>query len=230
VVKYEKGDREDIEMKYATLCSGVEAPSVAWEPLGWEPLWFSEYDPKNEFPAQVLAHHYPNVPNLGDITKIQTREEFRESNPDLIIAGTPCQAFSIAGLRKGTDDPRGKLTFEFVRILEAKRPQWFIWENVPGVLSINDGRTFYELIQAFTQIGYGVSWRVLDAQYFGVPQRRRRVFVVGYLGDWRPSQKVLFESESLPWHLAKSREKRKRAPLDTERGVGKTGGGLNSIR
>lgn len=192
-------------MKYASVCSGVEAPSQAWEELGWEAQWFSEIE---EFPSAVLAHHYPNVPNLGDMTKLINNEVFNARDIQLLIGGTPCQSFSVAGLRKGLEDPRGNLALEFVRILSIKKPQWFIWENVPGVLSSNGGRDFASIIGAFTKIGYGVSWRVLDAQFFGVPQRRRRVFVVGYFGSWRPSWRVLFESEGVQGYSKTSREER----------------------
>ena len=192
-------------MKYASVCSGVEAPSQAWESLGWEPQWFSEIE---DFPSRVLAHHFPNVPNLGDMTKLTTNEVFNARDIQLLIGGTPCQSFSVAGLRKGLEDPRGNLALEFVRILSIKKPKWFIWENVPGVLSSGGGRDFASIIGAFVKIGYGVSWRVLDAQFFGVPQRRRRVFVVGYFGNWRPSWRVLFERESMSGDFKKSREER----------------------
>lgn len=197
-------------MIYGSVCSGIEAASVAWEPLGWKAAWFSEIEP---FPNRVLAYHYPEVPNLGDMTKIYEKAVFNERPIDVLVGGTPCQSFSVAGLREGLDSPNGNLALEFLKILDRKRPRWVVWENVPGVLSswsnvedsfrpgereyfkadghqfaydtavgaqTNDFDTF---LAGLTELGYGVSWRILDAQYFGVPQRRRRVFVVGYLGE-----------------------------------------------
>lgn len=207
-------------MKYGSVCSGIEAATVAWHDLGWEPQWFSEVEP---FPCKVLKHHYPLIPNLGDMTKLRENKTFNESTIDLLVGGTPCQAFSIAGLRKGLDDERGNLSLEYIRLLESKRPRWFVWENVPGVLSSNEGRDFATILsgwtgrnitpQKFTKAGiiegdfYSIAWRILDAQYTGVPQRRRRVFVVGYLGnDWRPPAAVLFERESLPGDTQKGRK------------------------
>ena len=192
-------------MNYLSVCSGVEAASVAWKGLGWNPLGFSEIE---KFPSEVLQHHYPNVPNLGDMTKYK-EWNFGKESVDLVVGGTPCQSFSVAGLRKGMEDPRGNLALTFCAILNKFRPKWFVWENVPGVLSSNKGRDFGSFLGAVAELGYGASYRVLDAQNFGVPQRRRRVFVVGHLGDWRPSAEVLFESESLSWDSDKSRKKRK---------------------
>ena len=179
---------------YGSVCSGVEAATVAWHPLGWKPAWLCEFD---KFPSAVLAHHYPDVPNLGDMTKIEERPEYNERSINLLVGGTPCQSFSIAGLRKGLDDDRGNLALKFCRILAEKQPRWFVWENVPGVLSSNKGRDFASILSAFSECGYGFAYRILDAQYFRVAQRRRRVFVIGYLGDWRPAAAVLFERESL---------------------------------
>ena len=191
-------------MNYLSVCSGIEAATVAWHDLGWNPLGFSEIE---NFPSEVLAHHYPNVPNLGDMTKFK-EWDFGTNRLDLLVGGTPCQSFSVAGLRKGLDDPRGNLALTYVAILDKFRPKWCVWENVPGVLSSGGGRDFGSFLGALAELGYGWSYRVLDAQNFGVPQRRRRVFVVGHLGDWKPSAKVLFESESLSWNIKKSREKR----------------------
>ena len=190
-------------MKYLSLCSGIEAATVAWESLGWEPTAFAEFD---QFPSAVLAHHYPDVPNLGDISKIDGKK-YKET--DIVVGGTPCQSFSVAGLREGLDDERGNLAFEFCRLVREVQPLWFVWENVPGVLSSNEGRDFGSILGAMGDIGYGVCWRVLDAQFFGVAQRRRRIFVVGYLGDWRPAAAVLFEPESLRGDPTASREKGK---------------------
>ena len=179
-------------MNYLSVCSGIEAATVAWHHMGWKPVGFSEIE---KFPSQVLAHHYPNVPNLGDMTKYK---EWELSEPiDILVGGTPCQSFSVAGLRKGLDDPRGNLALTYVGILDKFRPKWCIWENVPGVLSSGGGRDFGSFLGALGEVGYGWAYRVLDAQYFGVPQRRRRVFVVGCLGDWRAAAEVLFDPHCL---------------------------------
>jgi DNA (cytosine-5)-methyltransferase 1 len=190
-------------MNYLSVCSGIEAATVAWHPLGWNPVGFSEIE---SFPSQVLKHHYPTVPNLGDMTKFKEREI--ESNIDVFVGGTPCQSFSVAGLRKGLDDPRGNLMLTYLAIAKQYRPRWLVWENVPGVLSSADGRDFGSFLGGLAVCGYGFAYRVLDAQYFGVAQRRKRVFVVGYLGDWRPAAAVLFERESLSGYPAPRREKR----------------------
>lgn len=190
-------------MKYLSLCSGIEAATVAWHPLGWEAVAYSEIE---RFPSEVLAHHYPNTPNLGDMTKF--KEWTNVSNVDLLVGGTPCQSFSVAGLRKGLDDPRGNLMLTYLAIADKYRPRWLVWENVPGVLSSNSGQDFGTFLGGLGELGYGFAYRVLDAQYFGVAQRRRRVFVVGYLGDWRAAAAVLFERHSLQGHSAPSREKR----------------------
>tara|TARA_R100000951_G_scaffold90930_1_gene79262 strand:- start:2052 stop:2984 length:933 start_codon:yes stop_codon:yes gene_type:complete len=187
-------------MKYGSVCSGVEAATVAWHPLGWRPQWFSEIE---KFPSAVLEHHYPNVPNHGDMTNFK---EWSDDPIDLLVGGTPCQSFSVAGLRKGLDDPRGNLMLTYLAIAERYQPRWLVWENVPGVLSSNRGRDFGTFLAALGQIGYGFAYRVLDAKYAGVAQRRRRVFVVGYLGDWRRAAAVLFERESLSGHPAPSKE------------------------
>ena len=193
-------------MKYGSVCSGVEAATVAWHDLGFEPQWFSEVD---AFPSAVLQHHYPTIPNHGDMTKFKEWNT-DEQTIDLLVGGTPCQSFSVAGLRQGLEDPRGNLMLTYLAMADKFKPKWLVWENVPGVLSSNGGRDFGTFIGALGKIGYGFSWRILDAQYFGVPQRRRRVFVVGCLGDWRSAASVLFESESLSGHPAPSREKRQR--------------------
>ena len=202
-------------MNYLSVCSGVEAATLAWHDLGWKPVAFSEIE---KFPSEVLAHHYPDVPNLGDITNYK-EWNFGEKTINLVVGGTPCQSFSVAGLRKGLEDPRGNLTLIFCGILDKFRPKWFIWENVPGVLSSNKGRDFGSFLTAVGELGYGYGYRVLDAQNFGVPQRRRRVFVVGHLGNWRPAAEVLFEPESLSRHIEESRKKRKDTPKDTRIGI-----------
>jgi DNA (cytosine-5)-methyltransferase 1 len=192
-------------LRYLSVCSGIEAATVAWHPLGWQPLAFSEIEP---FPSAVLAHHYPNVPNLGDMTKFQ---EWPDEPVDLLVGGTPCQSFSVAGLRKGLEDPRGNLMLTYLAIAQRYRPRWLVWENVFGVLSSGGGRDFGTLLGALGVLGYGWAYRVLDAQWFGVAQRRRRVFVVAHLGDWQRAAQVLFERESVQRNPAPSREARQGA-------------------
>ncbi len=220
-------------MRYGSVCSGIEAATVAWRPLGWEAAWFSEIE---KFPCAVLKHHYPSVSNLGDMTKITEDDLGRHASIDLLVGGTPCQAFSVAGLRGGLDDPRGNLALRFVQLAKATHARWVVWENVPGVLSSwTDRETFtpseescqaireagldpgdFEevdqtadfdcILAALSKLGYGLAYRVLDAENWGVPQRRRRVFVVGYLGDWRRAVAVLFERGSLSGNSATCRE------------------------
>ena len=202
-------------MRYLSVCSGIEAATAAWHQLGWTPAAFSEIEP---FPSAVLAHHYPNVPNVGDMTKYK-EWNLDSTGIDLLVGGTPCQSFSVAGLRKGLDDPRGNLALVYCGMLDHFRPRWFVWENVPGVLSSNGGRDFGAFFGALAELGYGFAYRVLDAQYFGVAQRRRRVFVVGHLGDWRVPAAVLFERESLRRDTAPRREARKEAAGTIARSV-----------
>ena len=210
-------------MKYGSVCSGVEAATVAWHPLGWQAQWFSEIE---KFPSAVLQHHYPDTPNHGDMT---TFKEWPNDPIDLLVGGTPCQSFSVAGLRKGLADPRGNLMLTYLAIAAQYQPQWLVWENVPGVLSSNRGRDFGTFLGALGKLGYGFAYRVLDAQYFGVAQRRRRVFVVGYLGDWKRAAAVLFERESLQGHSAPSREAREEiAETVTTRSGNGGGGGLGT--
>ena len=190
-------------MRYVSLFSGIEAASVAWRPLGWDPVAFSEIEP---FPSAVLAHRYPGVPNLGDVTKIDWRVHSGCTTADLVVGGSPCQSFSIAGRREGLEGASG-LMWEYVRAIRELRPRWLVWENVPGALSSSHGEDFACLLRALDGLGYGLAWRVLDAQYFGVAQRRRRVFLVGSLGSTRACE-VLFEPESLRWDHPSSHEKR----------------------
>ena len=197
-------------MKYLSVCSGIEAASVAWEPLGWTPVAFSEIEP---FPAAVLKHRWPEVPNLGDMTKHE-QWNIPSGTVDLLVGGTPCQSFSVAGLRKGLHDPRGGLMLTFLEIAKRLRPRWIVWENVPGVLSSNGGRDFGSFLGALGDLGFGWAYRVCDAQWFGVAQRRRRVFVVGCLGDGAAAAKVLFESESVRRDSPPSREKGKGIAAD----------------
>jgi len=189
-------------MRYGSVCSGIEAATAAWHPLGWEPAFFSEIEP---FPRAVLSHHYPDVPLHGDFTTIQENEY---GPIDLLVGGTPCQSFSVAGLRGGLGDDRGNLALEFLRLADRTRPRWVVWENVPGVLSSNGGRDFGSILGGLVELGYGFAYRVLDAQYFGVAQRRRRVFVVGCLGDAASAAAVLFERHSLQGHSSPRRQER----------------------
>ena len=207
-------------MKYGSVCSGIEAASVAWHSLGWEAQWYSEIE---HFPSEVLKHRFPDVPNLGDMTQLTSNPTFNEKSINLLVGGTPCQSFSVAGLRGGLADPRGNLMLTFLALADAKKPKWIVWENVPGVLSSNGGRDFGTFLGALGELGYGFAYRVLDAQHFGVAQRRRRVFVVGYLGDWRPAAAVLFESESLQRDSKQSRAKRQETATDAQGGVGEAG-------
>ena len=201
-------------MNYLSVCSGIEAATVAWHPLGWTPVGFGEIE---RFPCQVLAHHYPTVPNFGDMTKF--KEWQIESDVNVLVGGTPCQSFSVAGLRKGLDDPRGNLMLTYLAIAAKHRPKWLVWENVPGVLSSNGGLDFASLLRGMGELGYGFAYRVLDAQYFGVAQRRRRVFVVGYLGNWQRAAAVLFERHSLCGYPAPSRKAREGAAANAREGV-----------
>ena len=222
-------------MRYLSVCSGIEAATVAWHPLGWTPAAFSEIE---KFPCQVLAHHYPHVPNRGDIKQF---EEWPNDPIGLLVGGTPCQSFSIAGLRQGLEDARGQLMLVYLGIVKRYRPRWIVWENVPGVLSAHEGRDFGTLLGALGHLGYGWAYRVLDAQWFGVPQRRKRVFLVGCFGDSTSAAKVLFESESLRRDITpsqRSQDKDSEGPGRSPRGdipntVGaltdgaKNGAGLN---
>ena len=227
-------------MTYASVCSGIEAASVAWEPIGWRPAWFAEIE---KFPSAVLAHRFPSVPNLGDMTKIRGDEH---GTVDLLVGGTPCQDLSVAGKRMGFAGKRSVLAIDFVRLAYECGARWFAWENVPGVFSSNGGEDFAQLLSLFSgwQVDtpadgwgsfgvveqspgcFGLAWRVLDVQYArvdgferAIPQRRRRVFVVGYLGDWRRAAQVLFEPEGLLGNTPPRREAGKGAAGGAERGV-----------
>tara|TARA_R110000850_G_scaffold23358_1_gene69080 strand:- start:16630 stop:17853 length:1224 start_codon:yes stop_codon:yes gene_type:complete len=228
-------------MIYGSVCSGIEAASMAWQPLGWTPAFFSEID---KFPSAVLAHHHGSnmpgdevtgngVPNYGDMTKF---EGWPDHAIDVLVGGTPCQDYSLAGNRLGMAGARGSLTLDYIKIAARYRPRYFVWENVCGVLSSNDGKDFARFLGDFSGTSieapadgwknagiiqgdanaYGLAYRVLDAQFvrvdgFGraVPQRRRRVFVVGYLGDYRRAAAVLFDGESMSGNSAPSRKKEK---------------------
>lgn len=184
-------------MRYLSTFSGIEAASVAWEPLGWTPVGFSEIDP---FASAVLAHRFPGVKNYGDITKHESWD-IEPGTVDVLVGGSPCQAFSVAGLRRGLDDPRGQLTLVYLQLAARLQPEWIVWENVPGVLSADGGRAFGAFLGALVELGYGFAYRVLDARFFGVPQRRRRVFLVARrAGDWRSAGSVLLEREGVLWN------------------------------
>jgi len=219
-------------VKYLSVCSGIEAATVAWHPLGWEPAAFCEIE---AFPSAVLAHRYLNVPNYGDFTRLtDAAHPIHDAGIDLLVGGTPCQAFSVAGLRRGFADPRGGLTLEFVRLAQALRPKWIVWENVPGVLSQDGGRAFGAFLGALGELGYGWAYRVLDAQWFGVAQRRRRVFVVACsAGDSGRAAAVLFEPEGVRRDPPTRGEAGQGASADAgegaaagggERGAGRDGG------
>ena len=223
-------------MRYLSVCSGIEAASVAWHPLGWKPLAFAEIEP---FPRSVLQNHYPDVPLYGDFTTLRHQDWIVDA--DLLVGGTPCQAFSVAGLRRSLDDARGNLTLEFVRLANAiddlrsassRDPAWIVWENVPGVLSVGDnafGSFLAALVghdaaieppagRGWTDSGvvHGplrcAAWRILDAQYHGVAQRRRRIFVFarGGAGNWDAANALLPIIESMRWNPAPRREARER--------------------
>lgn len=226
--------------RFGSVCSGIEAASVAWHPLGWETAFVSEIE---NFPNVVLKYHYPQVPNLGSLMAPDFVEKAKACGPiDLLVGGTPCQSFSVAGLRKGLADGRGNLTLRFVEVAHALRPKYIVWENVPGVLS-DKTNAFGCLLAGLTgadaplqsetgkwanagiAIGkeYSLSWIVKDAQFFGVPQRRRRVFLVGCLGDWRSPAKVLFESQSLLGDLTEGGEEGEEVAASIADGTGKSG-------
>jgi DNA (cytosine-5)-methyltransferase 1 len=241
-------------LTYGSVCSGIESASVAWEPIGWRAIWLAEIEP---FPSSVLKHRYPDVPNLGDMTKIADRILSGEIEaPDVLVGGTPCQAFSVAGMRAGLEDDRGQLTLRFmelanaidkVRIAAGKRPCIIVWENVPGVLS-DKTNAFGCLLgglageddqlvpsgSKWSNAGavYGpqraIAWRILDAQYFRVAQRRRRVFVVASAGDGFDPAEILFERDGVRRDSAPSRELGKGFTVDVVPCL--TGGGWGISR
>lgn len=202
-------------MNYLSLCSGIEAATLAWKPLGWNAVAFSEID---TFASAVLAHHYPQTPNLGDMNEYKKWNI--QEKIQVMCGGTPCQSFSVAGLRQGLQDPRGNLMLTYLAIAEHLRPEWLVWENVPGVLSSNGGKDFGTFLGALGYLGYeDWAYRILDAQWFGVPQRRKRVFVVANLGNGKRATKVLFDGESLRRNFTKSEETKQRIASSTERGI-----------
>jgi DNA (cytosine-5)-methyltransferase 1 len=171
--------------------------------LNWSPAWFAEIAP---FPRAVLTHHYPEVPNLGDITKIHDNETFKKEKIDILVGGTPCQSFSQAGRREGFGDPRGRLALRFLEIAEMRRPRWLLWENVETALSANSGKDFGALLWKMGKIGYGYAWRILDARDFGLPQRRRRLFVVAHFGDWQRAAAVFSDPGSMHGNIQAGRD------------------------
>jgi len=208
-------------VRYLSVCSGIEASTVAWRPLGWKAVAFAEIE---KFPCAVLTHHYPDVPNLGDMAKIDGEKYC--GAVDLIVGGTPCQDFSVAGKRKGMAGARGGLALAFVDLVRHVRSRWLVWENVPGVLSSGQGSDFLYFLRLLANNGYHLAWRVLDAQYFGVPQRRRRVFVVGHLGDWRPAAQVLFEPHCLRRDIAPCEGSRENVAGTIESSLGRSRGAV----
>ena len=192
-------------MNYATVCSGAEAFGPAWHALGLRPVFHAEIE---AHASAVLRYQYPTVPNYGDFTQIATPDGPQPTRPvQLLCGGTPCQTYSVAGLRQGLDSYKGGLTLEFVRLARRLDAQWLLWENVPGVLSSDGGRAFGTFLGTLAECGYGFAYRVLDLQHFGCPQRRKRVFLVAHSGgDWQSCAQVLFESESLRGNPAPSRQ------------------------
>lgn len=208
-------------MNWASVCSGIDAPAVAWGPLGWRQEFSAEIEP---FPCAVLQHHHPEVPNHGNLLNY---EKWPLARLHVLIGGTPCQSFSVAGLRKGMADPRGNLALTFLDCVERFAPAWFVWENVPGVLSSDGGRSFGSFLGGVAKIGYGFAYAVLDAQWFGVAQRRERVFVVGHIGgEWQRCAAVLFDRESLCGHPAPGREKGQGTACDFAPCLGASGLGF----
>lgn len=189
-------------MRFLSVCSGIEAASVAWEPLGWKAVAFSEIE---EFQSAVLKARFPDTPNLGDMTRYE-QWPIEPGSIDLLVGGTPCQSFSILGNRGGMDDIRGQLAMSFGGIAKKFRPRWIVWENVVGTFSSDDGRDFLAFQRSLVELGYSLSYRVLDSLGFGTAQKRRRLFVVGHLGsDWRCPAAVLLERGTLLGDPRKSR-------------------------
>ena len=193
------------KMKMFSAFSGIEAASVAFNLLGIETVGLSEIEP---FPCALLKHHYPGIKNYGDITR--QKEWELPDGIEFAAGGPPCQSFSVSGLRKGLADPRGNLTLEYLAFIERASPRWVLLENVPGILSSNGGRDFGAILGALAELGYGFAYATLDAQNFGVPQRRRRVFIVGHSGGcWQRPAAVLFNQESVFRNPEKGKEEGK---------------------
>ena len=203
-------------IRYISLFSGIEAWSCAVRDMPeYEPIAFAEVDP---FACAVLAHHYPDVPNLGDVRTIDGRQF--HGSCDLVVGGSPCQDWSIAGLRQGLEGQRSVLALEYIRLLKEIEPRWVIFENVPGLFSCNNGADFQKLLQEMDKLGYSCAWSVLDSQYFKLAQRRRRVFLVGHLGDWRYPATVLLEPDCLQRHPPARRKAGKGNSRSASQGAG----------
>ncbi len=212
-------------MRYLSVCSGIEAASAAWKSLGFTPVGFAEVEP---FPCAVLQAHFPNVKNYGDITKYDEWDEI--GAVDIVVGGTPCQSFSVAGKRGGLCDERGQLMYAYLGIVGKYQPRWILWENVPGVLSSGGGADFAALLSGLEERGYRWAYRMLDAQYFGVPQRRRRVFVVGHSDNRADlAAKVLFEPEQYQFYFKASKIERKEITGTLTTGFGMRGFDCDSI-
>ena len=232
-------------MRYLSLFSGIEAASVAWEPLGWIPVAFAEVD---KFPCAVLAHHYPAVPNLGDVTRITEQQIQRLGPIDLVVFGSPCQDVSVAGKREGLKGERSGLFFDAMRIVRWSGARYAVFENVPGLFSSNDGRDFASVVGEMVGVSPDVpdgGWQnagvflgpnglleyaVLDAQYFGVPQRRRRVFAVADFGDWSSRPPILLEPNSMCGNTQAGQEARAPVAALTSTGVGTCGADDNQAQ
>jgi len=255
-------------VRYAEVCAGIHASGLAWP--GWECAWVAEIDP---FACSVLAERHPCVPNLGDMTKITDEELARHGPIDLLMGGTPCQSFSVAGLRKGLADPRGNLALAFLALAHRTHARWLVWENVPGVLSATshdapdprppeggvaadpgpddgdaeDGRlgpavvvedeydadevhAFACLLAGLQELGYGFAYASLDAQFFGLAQRRERVFLVAHLGEWTAPAAVLLEPTCLRGDPPPSREAGASVAHAVTRGLGSGGPDDNKAR
>jgi DNA (cytosine-5)-methyltransferase 1 len=213
------------DFRVGSVCSGIAADALAVRHAGlpWQHAFFSEIAP---FPAKVLAHHYPEVLNHGDCTTITAEAA---DGIALLVGGTPCQSFSVAGLRGGLDDERGALALEFLRLAARARPRWVVWENVPGVLSQDGGRAFGAFLGGLAELGYGWAYRILDAQFFGLAQRRRRVFVVACArGAWRRAAAVLVEPEGVRWDPQESAEEGEDSP-DAVAGSSGSGGVVGTL-
>jgi DNA (cytosine-5)-methyltransferase 1 len=204
-------------MRYLSVCSGIEAASVAWHSLGWTPVGFAEIEP---FPCEVLKQRFPNVPNYGDLTNYE-QWPIEPGTVDVLVGGPPCQAFSVAGLREGMADPRGNLSLLYFGLVKRIKPKWIVYENVPGLLSARSGSDFSSLLSALAECGYGFAYRMLDAQHFSLAQRRQRIFIVGCrTGDWRHSTAVLFDGPSSFGHFKKGEEPWEETPPASGTGAG----------
>jgi DNA (cytosine-5)-methyltransferase 1 len=245
-------------MRFLSLFSGIESASVAWEPLGWKAVAFSEIEP---FPCAVLQHHYPDVPNLGDITKI-TEKQVKDLGPiDLVVAGFPCTDFSGAGKRKGLTDAdtgektRSGLFYDAVRVINWAQKnngaKWMLLENVPGMLNSKRGEDFSAILSELSGLTVSVpekgwktsgvctsnepdqwslAWRVLNSQFFGVPQRRRRVFIVGHFGDGGKPVEVLFEPEGVQRHTSPRKKETEDSPVFAPGSIGTYSPGVGTLR